>query len=111
MGACGRLDCSITESGSQYWDLDIPGLNEAQARRLASMILEAGEVQQAILSDPALTLTLRLDRHTVQQLQIAITAALESHADELDDFTLRGVVEDIDEWLASQPLNPNPGLG
>lgn len=93
----------MTEHGSRYWDLDIPGLDEARARRLASVIRASGEIEQVILCDPSLSLTLRLDRATVQALRDSIATALSGGAKQLDMTTLAGLVEDFDEWLAITP--------
>lgn len=91
----------MTENDSHYWDLDIPGLSERQARRLATLIRNSGEVGQVILSNPSLVLTLRLDRRTVEALRTAILAGEASNLDRRDEDVIRGVVEDLDDWLAS----------
>jgi hypothetical protein len=91
----------MTEPGMHYWDLDIPGLDGEEARHLASVIKDHSDVQQVILSDPSLFLTLRLDKRTVEALVQAVTVALREVMDDEDKGVLSGLREDFDEWLAT----------
>jgi hypothetical protein len=92
----------MTSNDSHYWDLDIPGLNEADAKRIASLLRNGGHVDQVILGDPGLCLTLRLDGPTVVALRSLLRLGNDS------DPILRGLLEDLEDWLATASKTNGP---
>lgn len=90
----------MSEDGLHCWDLDLPGLDEAAAHRIAAIIREALPDQQVIVSDPSLALTLRMDRSTVDVLRRAVESELADVRRPEDEPVLRGLAEDFDEWLS-----------
>jgi hypothetical protein len=55
--------------------------------------------QSAIPADPAIFLTLHLDRPTVEALVRAAGSALSAVDRGADAPVLRGMIEDFEEWL------------
>jgi hypothetical protein len=86
-------------SEGQYWSLDIPGLTEAEARQLAEWVEanRAGWFGKASALDPRETLTLHLDRDSVEALHEAFESARESGGQ-----GLREVIAAWLEWSSAQ---------
>lgn len=93
----------MTTQSSNYWDLDIPGLDEVRAREFASLIEQADAGCQVIVSDPRNFLTLRLDRASVLALRDAVVTQLGDGDPSGSPAPLRGLLEDFEEWLSDAP--------
>ncbi|MBT2487687.1 hypothetical protein J7E96_03870 [Streptomyces sp. ISL-96] len=77
-----------------YWGIDVPGLTEEDASRLASTIRSSGLSPEPILVNPEMFLTLRIDRETAGALRSAL---LRTQLNPIID----GLRESIDDWLDS----------
>lgn len=89
----------MTSSVAPAWAIDFPGLSRKQALDIANFVLEARLAENAIPADPALFLTLHLDRPTVEALVRAASSALRALDGGTDAPVLRGMIEDFEEWL------------
>lgn len=81
------------DAGYPYWSIDVPGLDEEDAKEL---VLLAGERSGngATVIDPSHWLTLHMDRETVE----IIASALRQCGDE----KAQSLLEEMDEWLAQR---------
>jgi hypothetical protein len=77
-----------------YWSIDVPGMTEEQARRLASIIRTSGLDLEPLLVNPANFLTFHIDRESAETLRSGL---LGIRSNSIGD----GLRESIEEWLAS----------
>jgi hypothetical protein len=82
----------VPTHSSNYWTVDFPGLNEAQANEIVQRGAELGF--DGFTVDPALFLTMSIDRPTVEALSEAL-------GDRASDPMTAGVLELLQAWLAS----------
>ena len=81
-----------TADQSLYWGIDMPGLTREQAVELVSIIKSTGLDLEPILVNPAIFLTLHMDRDTVQALRSGL---LGTQSDLIGD----GLRESVEDWL------------
>lgn len=82
----------------QSWSLDLPGLTQARAEELVSFARDSGLCKFAAAVDPSLFLTMHLDRASVEAL-LHVIATRPGTPDKSEQMTLRGLAEDLEEWL------------
>jgi hypothetical protein len=78
-----------------YWGIDIPGLTEDEAKRLAEWAdtNQIGRSGPAIICDPAFSLTVSLDRASAQMLYDGLMSNPETASAE------HGLAGEISDWL------------
>lgn len=76
-----------------YWSLDIPGMTADQAPQVVAAVKGGGLPLDPLLVDPAIFLTLHLDRESVEAI---VTALTESPSNAVGD----GLRESLGDWLA-----------
>lgn len=81
------------------WSLDLPRLTQSGADELVSFARDAGICEFASAVDPALFLTLHIDRAGVGALLELIDARLATATGGDAEMTLQGLAEDFGEWL------------
>ncbi len=84
-----------------YWSVDIPGLSQTEAQKVLTMAAQAGIGIGGSLVDPALFLTLILDRDTVVSFTrifdlIHLSLGPESKEDKM---IVASIIEVMNEWL------------
>jgi hypothetical protein len=85
-----------------YWAVDLPGLTGFQALEIRNIAAELNGVVGASVLDPAVFLTIALDRVTVEALVIALRTAAPS------DEIVASMLEWFEEWLIN--ADPVPDL-
>jgi hypothetical protein len=87
-----------------YWSVDLPGLDEVNARRLIAWTEHEGACIGGIAVDPALSFSTHLDDGTVEALKEALEFALRSESLPLDQSEIvRGFTDQLSDWLARRP--------
>lgn len=96
----------------EYWSVDLPGLTYDEASRLLAWA-QANKVGiGGSLVDPARTFTRHLDHATTEALHAAVAHYVATAAEHSQDAArtqiLRGVAEDLDDWLRNSPAGDGP---
>jgi len=83
-----------------YWSVDLPGLDRPAAQELLEIAKEAGMSDVGSLVDPAVFLTLHLDRSTVLAISAVLARAQMAEDPECSEaLIVAGYRESLDEWL------------
>jgi len=86
--------------GWPYWSVDIPGLNEKQAKDLLTFADRAGIGIGGTAVNPAAFLTLHLDKETVTSiLHVLNDVRAKSSLDTQEVLTISGLSEILKEWI------------
>lgn len=75
-----------------YWSLDLPGMTSDQASQVVAVIESGGVDLNAVPVDPAVFLTLHMDRDTVEALVAGLAEARPSRV-------VENMKEAFVEWL------------
>ena len=87
-----------------YWSVDLPGLSEANARRLLAWAESEGAALGGMAVDPAESFSAHLDDATVEALRTALEVALQSESLGPDQAAIvRGFLDQLVEWLSTRP--------
>ena len=84
-----------------YWSVDLPGLSEANSRRLLIWAAHQNVALDGIAVDPADAFSVHMDRETVSALLTSLEIALRS--DELPSdqvAVVRGFADQLHDWLS-----------
>jgi hypothetical protein len=82
-----------------YWSVDIPGMDEEQGLKILEAAERLGLKQGNSLLNPALFLSLHIEKTTVEALIRALDVAQANAASELDDHqSWRSMQEILKEW-------------
>jgi hypothetical protein len=87
---------SMSESGSGYWSMDIPGLTRSQALEMSSILRDRWEGLNPNPVDPATFLTLHMDRESADVIRTAL-----SKVSGESRLIADGLRELIEEWLVA----------
>jgi hypothetical protein len=85
-----------------YWSVDLPGLSEANAKRVLAWAAEENVSLGGSTVDPAGSFTSHIDRAMAEFLRDGLRVALDSEAlGEGQRSIITGFAETLDEWLAN----------
>lgn len=87
-----------------YWSVDLPGLTEANARRLLVWAEDEDVALGGIAVDPSDAFSVHMDRETVAALLAALEIALRSNelpAEQVE--VVRGFADQLGDWMSSSP--------
>lgn len=89
------------DTGWPYWSVDIPGLNQAEAEELLTIVERTGIGNGGTAVDPAFFLTLSLDWHTVASFLRVFDAIGRSQPslEDADKRIVANIIEVMREWV------------
>ena len=84
-----------------YWSVDLPGLSEANARRLLSWAATEGVALDGIAVDPVETFSVHMDAETVAGLLASLEIALRSgELPATQAEVARGIADQLRDWTS-----------
>jgi hypothetical protein len=85
-----------------YWSVDLPGLSEANAKRIIAWSAQENVALGGSAVDPAGSFTSHIDRPMAESLRDGLRIALEPKAlSEEQRSMMAGFPDTLDEWLAN----------
>lgn len=85
-----------------YWSVDLPGLTEANARRLLSWAADEDVALGGIAVDPADAFSVHMDRDTVAALLVSLEVALRSDGLSAEQAEVaRGFADQLRDWMSN----------
>ena len=97
-----------------YWGIDLPGLTETQATSLLAAARQETWGGLGYLVDPSTSLTLHLDRGSVEILLSALRSATGGGFPGVDkdlDAGVRSLIEIFEDWTEFTTADVTDGLG
>jgi hypothetical protein len=85
-----------------HWSIDLPGLSEANAKRVIAWSAQENLALGGSAVDPAGSFTSHIDRAMAESLRDGLRIALDSNAlSEEQRSMMTGFTETLEEWLAN----------
>lgn len=83
-----------------YWSVDLPGLTEANARRVLSWAADENVALDGIAVDPANAFSVHMDGDTVAALLASLEVALRSNELPAEQVEVaRGFADQLRDWM------------